>query len=691
MRSLVFGGVILSALAVSACQATRTISPDYATIPRSRAPQDLAPPAPADPAPEAVAGGASWRIEGAPAPGPATAPMSPTRLFGLVFDQASVATVADGVLGQALGKPFRVDNAVQGALTFSLTGRMTEAEALFSFNRALKSVGAALSPEGRGYAVVPEAQAQRLTAPPVFSDGSQPLGAGAVIYQAREVGAAEIARLLEPLAGEGTVIRAEPSRQQVIITGDPVTVNALVRTARSLDVDWFQGKSLQFFPVRYASPADIAREISLVLGGAEGPLGGQIQIVELDRLNGLLVIARSPAGLDRAAEWIERFDRVPPPALRRLRSIALSNLEAEQFVQTLAALLDTGGGSSSSSVPSAAGTASGNASIAGATPPTPAGPGAQSPIASAPGPQSSQGGQGGRSSLRITADARTNSIILLADDAEYRNVLDIVRELDAPPPQVLIEATIAEVTLNDRIRYGVQWFFDDGDLTGGFGSGSDASAASSFPGFSLRYFNADIRAVLNALSAVTDVQLISTPRLLVLSNESATLNVGDQVPVITQSAVGLNEDSRVVNSVDYRDTGVVLSVTPRVSESGRMFIQIEQEVSEVAGTTSSDIDSPTIQQRKVSTRVQVEDGQLIVLGGLLRSARSLGDTGIPFLDRIPVLGAAFRTRDDSRRQTELVMFLRPTVVRARSDVDAVSDDMVRRLRRLGMPVEAAGE
>ena len=617
--------------------------------------------------------------------------MSPTRLFGLVFDQASVATVADGVLGQALGKPFRVDNAVQGALTFSLTGRMTEAEALFSFNRALKSVGAALSPEGRGYAVVPEAQAQRLTAPPVFSDGSQPLGAGAVIYQAREVGAAEIARLLEPLAGEGTVIRAEPSRQQVIITGDPVTVNALVRTARSLDVDWFQGKSLQFFPVRYASPADIAREISLVLGGAEGPLGGQIQIVELDRLNGLLVIARSPAGLDRAAEWIERFDRVPPPALRRLRSIALSNLEAEQFVQTLAALLDTGGGSSSSSVPSAAGTASGNASIAGATPPTPAGPGAQSPIASAPGPQSSQGGQGGRSSLRITADARTNSIILLADDAEYRNVLDIVRELDAPPPQVLIEATIAEVTLNDRIRYGVQWFFDDGDLTGGFGSGSDASAASSFPGFSLRYFNADIRAVLNALSAVTDVQLISTPRLLVLSNESATLNVGDQVPVITQSAVGLNEDSRVVNSVDYRDTGVVLSVTPRVSESGRMFIQIEQEVSEVAGTTSSDIDSPTIQQRKVSTRVQVEDGQLIVLGGLLRSARSLGDTGIPFLDRIPVLGAAFRTRDDSRRQTELVMFLRPTVVRARSDVDAVSDDMVRRLRRLGMPVEAAGE
>jgi general secretion pathway protein D len=175
----------------------------------------------------------------------------------------------------------------------------------------------------------------------------------------------------------------------------------------------------------------------------------------------------------------------------------------------------------------------------------------------------------------------------------------------------------------------------------------------------------------------------------VLSNETAELQVGDQVPIITQTAVGLNDDSRILNSVQYRDTGVVLSVTPRVSESGRMFIEIEQEVSEVAGTTTSDIDSPTIQQRRLNTRIQVEDGQLVVLGGLLRSSTSLGDTGVPYLSRIPGVGALFRTRDNSQRQTELVMFLRPKVLRSRGDIEGVTAEMIGRLQALGLPVEPA--
>ncbi|TPW03431.1 MAG: proteinral secretion pathway protein D [bacterium] len=653
---------------LTACETPRSIRPDLAVIPLNR------PAAPADAAPSVEAreiDDMSWRIENAAlAPAAPAVQTSPTRSFNVVFDQAPIAAIADAVLGQSLRRSFRIDPAVQGTLTFSLTGRMSEAQALSSLDRALRSVSAALVAEGAGYAIVPSAQAGRLSAPPVFArDGADGL-AGSAVYQARSIGAAEIARLLEPLAGEAATVRADPGREQVYISGDPTTVNALIRTARSLDVDWLQGKSLQFFPVRYATPTDIAAEIRQVFGGPDGPLGNQIQFIELTRLNGLLVIARSPDGLDRAAEWIGRFDRAPAPASRRLRSIPLANLEAEQFVTTLSALLGTGGASSTPEAPAAG----------QAQPPTPA----ASAGSAAAAPAVSIGSTGG---LRITADARTNALIMLADDAEYRNVLDIVRELDAPPPQVLIEATIAEVTLNDRLRFGVQWFFDDGDLTGGFSSGSNDDAAPSFPGLSIRYLNLDVRAVLNALSAVTDVQLISTPRILVLSNESAELQVGDQVPIITQTAVGLNNDSRILNSVQYRDTGVVLSVTPRVTESGRMFIEIEQEVSEVSGTTSSEIDSPTIQQRRLSTRIQVDDGQLVVLGGLLRSSRSLGDTGVPYLSRIPAIGALFRTRDTTERQTELVMFLRPTVIRARSDIDAISNEMVGRLRALGLPVE----
>lgn len=665
MRLVRYGGTIVLLLALAGCETPRSVRPGLAAVPLNR-PSTLVAAANPDSREQESVEDLSWRIEGSALPTSSqTRSASPTRTFNLVFDQAPVAAVADAILGQTLRRSFRVDSGVQGELTLSLTGRMTETQALASFDRALRSVQAAVVVEGAGYAVVPAAQATRLSAPPVSArDGVDSLS-GSAVYQARSVGAAEIVRLLEPLARDGATVRADAGREQVFISGDPTTVNALVRTAQALDVDWMAGKSLQFFPVRFASPGEIAGEIRQVLGGADGPMGSQIQFIELNRLNGLLVVARSPAGLDRAADWIARFDRAPPPASRRLRSIPLANLEAEAFVTTLGSLL--GSGSAQSQAPSG-----------GTAAPSSTG---EAPVTNGPSIA------GAATGLRLTADVRTNALILLANDAEYRDVLNIVRELDTPPLQVLIEATIAEVTLNDRLRYGVQWFFDRDNLAGGFSSGSSDDAALNFPGLSIRYTGLDVRAVLNALSSVTDVQLISTPRILVLSNESAELQVGDQVPIITQTAVGLNTDSRILNSVQYRDTGVVLSVTPRVSESGRMFIQIAQEVSEVAGTSSSDIDSPTIQQRRLSTRIQVEDGQLIVLGGLLRSSRSLGDTGIPYLSRLPGVGALFGARDTTTRQTELVMFLRPTVIRARSDIDAVTNEMVMRLEALDLPVE----
>lgn len=649
-------------LGLAACAPPRAVRPDLAVVPTARYPASMPEPPPTPG--EALPQDPGWRIEGARPQDP-TAPSATTRTFSLAFDQAPISVVVDALIGQTLRRSYRIDPSVQGDLTVSIQGRMTETQALLLLDRALGGVNGALVMEGVGYAVVPRAQAGRLSGTPqIVSEGVDGL-ATSVVYQARSLGVSELARLLEPLAGEGAVVRADPTRQQLYLSGDATTVSALARTARALDVDWMQGRSFQLVPVRYASPAQIISEVRQVLGGPDGPTGGQIELVEMDRLNAVLVIARSPDGLDRALEWIVRFDVPPPPAARRLRTISLANLEAEQLVETLSALLGSGGGTGER--PSAGGTAAAAAS--------------DSPPAGA----SSGGAVDG---LRITADPRTNSIVMLADDAEYRNVLNIVRELDVPPPQVLIEATIAEVTLNDRLRFGVQWFIEQDNLAGGFLSGEGTNPSLSFPGLSFRYLDVDVQAVLSALSSVTDVQLVSTPRILVLSNESAELQVGDQVPILVQSAVGLDTDSRILNTVQYRDTGVVLAVTPRVSDSGRMFITIELEVSEVAGTTSSDIDSPTIQQRRLSTRIQVEDGQLIVIGGLIRSSTSIGDTGIPYLSRIPVAGALFRSRDQTQRQTELVMFLRPVVIRSRPDIDRVTDELVFRLQALGLPIEA---
>ncbi len=649
-RSLAF--LILLALAgCTTAPRTPSLTP---TLPVSAPPpvSDAVPPPP--PPPDAAPQG--WRIRGAEVV-PQSTPARVERrgqTLSLTFDEAPISTVADAVFGQALRRPFRIDPGVEGSVTLRIAGYVSEGDIVRIVDQALRANGAALVSEGAGYAIVPVAKAGSLTEAPVFGlEGRRAYTGGIVIYPAQNVSAAELVRLLTPLAGQSAQVRADSQREHVYLTGDVTSVNALLRTARMFDVDWMKAMHFQFVPLRYAAPREITEQLRKLMGGAEGPVGSQVDFVEVDRLNGLIVIAKTSQRLDDVQAWISRLDQPSPEPRRRLRTIALANQNAADLVKVLAGLIGPGG-----------------ATAAGAAPAPSGGP--------------SGGGGAGADILRVTADPRSNSILLVADDGEYENIRRIVAELDVAPAQVLIEATVAEVTLNDQLKYGVQWFFDNGSTTGGFGSAASPAAASSYPGFSIRYLGSDFRAVLNALSGVTDVQLVSTPRILVLANETADLQVGDQVPIITQTTTGATNDALTVNTVQYRDTGVVLQVTPRVGDGGVVFIDISQEVSEVTGTTSSDIDSPTIQSRRFSTKIQVQNGQVVALGGLLRNSRSVGDTRVPLLGEVPGLGALFRSRDQTVRQTELVVFLKVTLVRGREDADQMTDDIARRFEALGI-------
>jgi general secretion pathway protein D len=650
------GPLVIVAGLLGACAADPARPQPPPPLASSRASPAADKPVSSTPPPASTVTPEGWRIQGGQlfTPPPAATFDRRGQTLSFTFDRAPIAVVADAVFGQALRKPFRVDPDVSGTVTLRIAGYVTEADAVRIVDTALRPSGAAVIADGAGYAIVPVAKASVLTkAPLVGGQGAPQFTGGVVIYPAQNTSAAELLRLLTPLAGSSAQVRIDSAREHVYLSGDPTTVNALLRTAQMFDVDWMRGMSFQFFPLRYASPKEMSDELRKLTGGPDGPVGSQIDFIEVDRLNGLIVMAKTAKRLDDVQVWIERLDQPSPTPRRRLRSIPLANLSAEPFVKVLSGLLgEEGSPQAGAGTPSAAG---------------------------APSLTGAAGLAGG---LRLTADPRSNSILMLADDAEYANVRAIVDEMDSPPAQVLIEATVAEVTLNDQLKFGVQWFFENGSTTGGFGSVNSSAAASSYPGLSVRYVGGDFRAVLNSLSSVTDVRLMSTPRVLVLSNETATLQVGDQVPIITQQSSGTTTDSRIINSVQYRDTGVVLTVTPRVGDQGRMFIDIDQQVSEVSTTTSSDIDSPTIQQRRFTTKIQVEDGQVVALGGLFRDVRSVGDTGVPYLSRAPVIGSLFRSRDTSTRQTELVIFLRTTLVRSRSDADRVTDEIGSRLDRL---------
>lgn len=292
----------------------------------------------------------------------------------------------------------------------------------------------------------------------------------------------------------------------------------------------------------------------------------------------------------------------------------------------------------------------------------------------------STAGEAGRK-IRIIADEPNNALFILATPQDFRDIDAALNRLDVEPLQVMIEATIAEVSLNDKLKYGVSWFFEQGNNSITLADVASGIPTAAFPGFSYLYAGANARVVINALDEVTHVNVISSPQLMVLDNRTATLQVGDEVPIITQSAVSVADPAApIVNSVQFRDTGVILNVTPRVNSSGGVELDIEQEVSDVVPTTTSTIDSPTIQQRKIKSSVSVHDGQTIALGGLIRDRQSRGKSGVPGLSDIPVLGSLFGTTTNTADRTELLVLITPHVVRGPEEADAITDELRKRMQ-----------
>jgi general secretion pathway protein D len=655
MNKAVRAGAVALLLLLSACASDPRRPGGSAALPQSQPTSPAAEVADAtrvgeEPPPQRE----GWREDAVGAPAAAASAVPPGRStqripINVLMDRAPIPAAVEAVLGEVLNRPFRIDPQVTGEVSFRLTGEMTESDILVSLDQALRSANAALvASPGGSVAIVP---AVNVPAFSVLPDGSSPqrsfFAGGTAIYRARNVSAAEMARVLTPIAEGRAQVRADNVREYVYISGDPSTVNSLVRTAELFDVDWLRGNSFQYYPLKFATAKAVADDVRRLYGGAEGPIGTQVDMIDIERLNAIIVIAKSPALLDQTMKWIERLDQPASPSEQRIRVVPLSNIKAEDLVKVIGGFF-------------------------GAVAPPPGGLAGQEGAASSAG-----GGQ-------VTADPRSNSIILYATDAEYQNLLQVVRRLDVPPPQILIEGTVAEVRLNDKLNLGVQWFLQNNpDFQGGFATVGNGNGALTFPGLSLQYLGADFRVVINALSSVTDVEVVSTPRLLVLANETATLQVGDQVPIITQTAQGDQQTSLTVNSVNYRDTGVLLTVTPRVGEGGRIFIDVEQEVSDVSETTTSDINSPTIAQRKFRTQIAVDNGQVIALGGLIRTSRTKGDSGVPLLSQIPIAGALFRERANVKGRTELVVFLKATLVRDRADADRVTKDIAAGLTTLG--------
>ena len=307
-----------------------------------------------------------------------------------------------------------------------------------------------------------------------------------------------------------------------------------------------------------------------------------------------------------------------------------------------------------------------------------------------------------RDAVGIVADDANNSLVISATRNQYDKILRILGRLDAMPTQVLLETVIAEVTLNDTLQFGVQWFLkQNGDRLNLASSGSDAfakqnnlggvgglvtAAARGVPGFNYLLNASDFNVVLNALRGVTRINVISSPNITVLDNRTAKLQIGDQVPIVKQSGQSaLSSNAPILNEIELKDTGVILSVTPRVNKNGLVVLDINQEVSDVVPTTTSSINSPTIRQRRVATSVAVRDGHSLAIGGMVQEKAQITNEAVPVLGDLPLVGPAFRNRVDGRVRTELLVFIRPRVIRGTVEADRIAEDFRQQLRTM-MPV-----
>lgn len=596
----------------------------------------------------------------------------------LNFDNADLKEVVAVVLGETLGLSYVLDPRIEGTVTFRTSSPVSHEVALESLEVILRMNNAAMVQRGDVFTIIPANEASLSALPPrlLRSGGDVPAGYSIALIPLQHVDATKIQELIEPFLPQGSIKRVDPERNLLLVAGAGPDLVNIVRTVRAFDVDWLKARSVGIFPLQHSAPATIIRELSTILNTDEGGMG-PVRLLPIKRQNAILAVANNQDILEHVERWIEKLDlgtgegeRLYVYYVQNTRAADLAGLLGELFGNNRQASRQSGGEVAPGRTPVKV-DASGVSQVGGT--------------------DVSSIRLSGSSEIRFIADETTNALMIVAAPADYRQIEAAIKKIDIEPLQVLIEATIAEVTLGEEYKFGLQWAFESGrlGLDGGFSrgvlsSGNSGSLGSTFPGFSFILSDATgARAVLDAIATETEVDVISSPTLLVLDNQTARLQIGDEVPITTQQRQSTTDpDAPVINSIEFRNTGVILEVTPNVSSSGNVILEIAQEVSNVSESVDSGVLTPTISQRKVNTVVSVRSGETIILGGLISNLKSRSKSGVPVLSDLPILGPLFGGRQIKSTRKELILLLTPKVLHSPEDARRATEELKATLETL---------
>jgi general secretion pathway protein D len=617
----------------------------------------------------------------------------------LNFERAQIAEVAKVILGDILGVTYTINPDVQGEVTLSSSAPLAERDLLAVFETVLRSNGATLVDTGAGaYQIMPvDAAIGRSDVLPL---GGRPVqvrpGYGITIVPLRHISSTSAAQFIQPLVAAPEDIRIDPGRNALLFSGTATERQNVIDTLADLDVDWMAGKSIGLFPLQRTTAEAIIPELQAIFSpfdptGAEPSL---VRFLPIARLNAVLAIGTDPEQVQEIDRWVARLDRGETVGTQYY-VYYLKHGSAEDIAKLLnETFADAGGGAQAPGPSLASATTALGAAQQPFAPPeetgevVPPGPGATAPAEAAlpAGP------------IKVVASRANNALLIRATPDVYESMEATLLRLDTAPWQVLIEATIVEVALNDQLRYGVQYFLESGSFAAGFRTGTDAlvtglaglAPQATVPGFNFIFTPGSSNITIDALSRITDVKVLSSPSVVVQDNSEAALTVGEEVPVTTRQATAVvDPDAPTLNSIEYRDTGVILQVRPRINSNQAVSLEIAQEVSRVANAGPEGQNTPTFTQRKITSRVNVQSGQTVVLGGLIQDSEERGRDRIPVLGEIPVVGNLFGSTATRNQRTELIVFITPRVIRNPEDARDVSNELRSRLRALSPSRSAA--
>ena len=618
------------------------------------------------------------------------------------FEGESLHAVVKAILGDLLQQNYVIAPNVQGTVTLATPKPVSPAQALSLLEMVLGWNNARLIWSDGRYNVVPADAAVKGNLSPRTGSPANARGYEVRAVPLKYISATEMQKILEPYARDRAVVQVDSARNMIVLAGTRAELENYLRTVQIFDVDWLAGMSVGVFPLQSAEATKVVDELEKVFGeNAKTPVSGMFRFMPLEGQNAVMVITAQAKYLREVEDWIERMDAGGNGT--RLYVYDVKYIKATDLSDQLGSVYGTsGGGSSRSSAPSV---------MPGLEPvevrsddnpipnnqPAPAATNSSSPSSGSTSTTLNVGG----SDVGISAVEESNALLVRASPSQWESIRRAIDRLDIMPLQVHIEAQVVEVKLTGDLSYGVSWFFGNAlnSLTTPITStpndwSNSGTTINGATGGGFTFLGPSAEAIVKTLDSVSDLRVLSAPSVLVRNNVEANFDSGTQIPVastIINSNGNTNTDNTVSN-VQFRQTGISLKVKPRVSSNGMVFLDITQDVSSPSADTTLNIGGNiAVDNRKLHTEVAVQSGETVMLAGLIKTEQVKGSSGIPYLSRLPVVGALFGQQHRANNRSEVLVLITPTVVRDPAEARKLTDEYGERFRALDPMRKAAAK